>query len=129
VATFSDPEFGASKHIANIILTAMKFNPEYCSAMNIRYSKENVAQVKKKGFLVGRFDRGLEPKRVKEKEGSSLEWGVGEVLKKMKRVPDFIYDEGGVGKEPMIRVMGRNPGEVVQKILQISDFRFEIGKR
>jgi len=119
VATFSDPEFGASKHIANIILTAMKFNPEYCSAMNIRYSIENVAQLKRKGFLVGRFDRGLEPKRVKEKEGSSLEWGVGEVLKKMRRVPDFIYDEGGIGKEPMIRVLGRNPMEVIEKILKV----------
>jgi hydroxymethylpyrimidine/phosphomethylpyrimidine kinase len=55
---------------------------------------------------------------VKEKEGSSLEWGVGEVLKKMRRVPDFIYDEGDVGKEPMIRVLGRNPMEVAQKILK-----------
>jgi hypothetical protein len=36
----------------------------------------------------------------------------------MKRVPDFIYDEGDVGKEPMIRVLGRNPQEVVQKILK-----------
>jgi hydroxymethylpyrimidine/phosphomethylpyrimidine kinase len=61
----------------------------------------------------------LEPKRVKEKEGSSLEWGVGEGLKKMKRVPDFIYDEGGVGKEPMIRVLGRDPVDVVQKILKL----------
>jgi hydroxymethylpyrimidine kinase/phosphomethylpyrimidine kinase len=118
VATFGDPEFGASKHIANIILTVMKFNPEYCSAMNIRYSKENVAQLKKKGFLVGYFDRRLEPKRVKEKEGSSLEWGVGKVLGKSKRVPDFIYDEGDVGKEPMIRVLGRDPGEVIEKILK-----------
>jgi len=47
-----------------------------------------------------------------------LEWGVGEVLKKLKRVPDFIYDEGDVGKEPMIRVFGRNPMEVVTKILK-----------
>jgi hydroxymethylpyrimidine kinase/phosphomethylpyrimidine kinase len=120
VATPTDPEFGASQHVANIILTLMKFDPEYCSAMNIRYSKENIAQIKRKGFLVGHFDRKLEPKRVKEKEGSSLEWGVGEVLKKMKRVPDFIYDEGDVGKEPMIRVMGKNPMGVVQKILKIA---------
>jgi hydroxymethylpyrimidine/phosphomethylpyrimidine kinase len=118
VATFSDPEFGVSKHVANIVLTMMKFDPEYCSAMNIRYSKENVIQIRRKGFIVGHFDRRLEPKKVKEKEGSSLGWGVGEVLKKMKRVPDFIYDEGDVGKEPMIRVLGRNPGEVIQKILK-----------
>ena len=116
VATHSDPEFGASRHVANIILTVMQFNPEYCSAMNIRYSKENVAKWKKEGFIGGSFDRRLEPKRVKEREGSSLEWGVGEVLKRMRRIPDFIYDEGGVGKEPMIRVLGRNPMEIVDKI-------------
>jgi hydroxymethylpyrimidine/phosphomethylpyrimidine kinase len=116
VATHRDAEFGASQHVANIILTVMKFDPDYCSAMNIRYSKDNVAQLRRKGFLVGHFDRRLEPKRVKEKEGSSLEWGVGEVLKKMKRVPDFIYDEGDIGKEPMIRALGKNPMEVVNKI-------------
>jgi len=118
--TYSDPEFGASRHVANIILTAMKFDAEYCSAMNIRYSRETVAQLGRKGFLVGHFDRRLEPKKVKKQEGSSLEWGVGEVLGKMKRVPDFIYDEGDVGKEPMIRVLGRTPMEVVQKILKVA---------
>ncbi len=118
VATLGSPEFGTSRHIANIILTVMKFDPEYCSAMNIRYSKENVAQLEEKEFLVGHFDRRLEPKKVKEVEGSSLEWGVREVLRKLKRVPDFIYDEGDVGKEPMIRVLGRNPMEVVEKILK-----------
>jgi hydroxymethylpyrimidine kinase/phosphomethylpyrimidine kinase len=118
ISTFSDPEFGASRHIANIILTVMKFNPEYCSAMNIRYSKENVALLKKKGFLIGYFDRKREPKGVKEREGSSLEWGVREVLKKLRQIPDFIYDEGDVGKEPMIRVLGRNPLDVVYKILK-----------
>ncbi|MGZ3535854.1 MAG: thiamine-phosphate synthase family protein, partial [Thermodesulfobacteriota bacterium] len=120
VATHSDPEFGGSQHVANIILTVMKYNPEYCSAMNIRYSKENIGRLKRKDFAVAHFDRRLEPKRVKEKEGSSLEWGVGEVLRKMKQVPDFIYDEGDVGKESMIRVLGRNPGEVVRKILEIA---------
>ena len=123
VTTYSDPEFGASQHVANIILTVMKFDPEYCSAMNIRYSRETVAQLRRKGFLVGQFNRRLEPKRLKEKEGSSLEWGVGDVLRKMKRVPDFIYDEGDVGKEPMIRVLGKNPMEVVQKILNVADGR------
>jgi len=123
VATLSDPEFGASQHVANIILTVMKFDPEYCSAMNIRYSKETLAQLKRKHFPVGHFDRRLEPKRVKEEEGSSLEWGVGEVLRKMKRVPDFIFDEGDMGKEPMIRVLGRNPVEVIQKILKIANGR------
>ena len=116
VVTFGDPEFGASRHVAHIILTVMKFHPDFCAAMNIRYSKEHVARLKEKGFAVARFDRRKEPKQIKTKEGSTLEWGVAEVLKKSKGVPDFIYDEGDVGKEPMIRVLGRNPMEIVKKI-------------
>jgi hydroxymethylpyrimidine kinase/phosphomethylpyrimidine kinase len=118
IASLKDPEFGASQHVAKIILTVMHFDPEYCSVMNIKYSKEILSRLKQKGFLIGQFDRRKEPKRVKEKEGSSLEWGVQEVLGKMKKIPDFIYDEGGVGKEPMIRVLGRNPQEVVNKVLK-----------
>jgi hydroxymethylpyrimidine/phosphomethylpyrimidine kinase len=120
VTTCSDPEFGASLHVAHIILAVMKFDSEYCSAMNIRYSRETVARLRGKGFLIGHFDRRLEPKRMKGKESASLEWGVGDVLRKMKRVPDFIYDEGDMGKEPMIRALGKNPVEVVQKILRIA---------
>lgn len=118
IAIYSDPEFGASQHIANIILTTMKFKPEYRSAMNIRYSKETVALLKKNGLKGGYFDRSLEPRRVKESEGSSLEWGVGVVLKRMKSVPDFIYDKGDVGKEPMIRLLGKTPMEVIHKLLK-----------
>ncbi len=118
VATLGDPEFGASHHIASIILAVMRFDPESCSAMNIRYSREMVARLKEKGFLVSHFDRRLEPKRMKEREGASLEWGVGEILRKLGRVPDFIYDEGDVGKEPMVRVLGKDPSEVVGKILK-----------
>jgi len=116
-----DPEFDASRHIAKIILTVMNFDPEYCSAMNIRYSREYIAQLRRKGFLIGRFDRKREPRQVKEREGSSLEWGVHEVLRKLKKVPDFIYDEGDVGKEPMIRVLGKNPIEVINKVLKLAN--------
>jgi hydroxymethylpyrimidine kinase / phosphomethylpyrimidine kinase / thiamine-phosphate diphosphorylase len=118
VATLADPEFNASHHIAHIILTVMTFDPAYCSAMNIRYSMETVTLLKKKGYRVAFFDRRREPKRVKDREGSSLEWGVSEVLKREKGVPDFICDRGDVGKEPMIRVLGRSPMEVVDKILK-----------
>ena len=121
VASLGDPEFDASRHIAKIILTVMNFDPEYCSAMNIRYSREYIAQLRRKGFLIGRFDRKREPRQVKEREGSSLEWGVHEVLRKLKKVPDFIYDEGDVGKEPMIRVLGKNPIEVINKVLKLAN--------
>ncbi len=118
VASLADPEFGASHHISKIILTVMNVDAEYASAMNIRYSKELITRFRERGFVIAYFDRKREPKQLKEKEGFSLEWGVREVLKRMGRVPDFIYDKGDVGKEPMIRVLGKNPMEVVQKIMK-----------
>ncbi len=123
IAFLGNPEFGVSQHVARIILTVMKFDAEYCSAMNIRYSPETVRRGKKEGFVIASFDRRREPKQVKEKEGSSLEWGVEEVLKKSQRIPDFIYDLGDVGKEPMIRALGRNPMEVVNKVIRLSKFQ------
>lgn len=116
IATLGDPDFGTSRHVARIILTVMQSAPDYRSAMNIRFSKENLTLLKKHGYRVASFDRRLEPKAVKEREGFSLEWGVGAVVKRERKIPDFIYDLGDVGKEPMIRVLGRTPLEVATKI-------------
>jgi hydroxymethylpyrimidine/phosphomethylpyrimidine kinase len=33
--------------------------------------------------------------------------------------PDVIWDCGEIGKEPMIRVLGRSPGEVVDKVIGV----------
>ena len=104
--------FGSSKHIASIILTAMKFDPSLRCAMNIKYSEESVDLCKKVGLLIGLFDRNDEPENIK----SSMEWGTFEVLKKCKLTPDIVYDIGGHGKEPMIRILGKNPKDVVDKL-------------
>jgi hydroxymethylpyrimidine/phosphomethylpyrimidine kinase len=60
-----------------------------------------------------------EPSETKDTEGASLEWGVNEVLKRTKTVPDIIFDKGGWGKEPMVRVLGKNPLDVVNKVQSI----------
>lgn len=113
------PEFGASRHIARVLLTAKSFFPELNSAMALRYDKEIIKRIKSKNFVVGYFDRKREPKEVKEREGSSLDWGVTEACKKLKKCPDFIYDEGDIGKEPVIRVLGRDPFHIIEKIKEI----------
>jgi hydroxymethylpyrimidine/phosphomethylpyrimidine kinase len=68
---------------------------------------------------VASFDRQKEPPGVKRKEGASLRWGIDIALKDAKKIPDIIYDRGDVGKEPMIRILGRDPGEVVSKVLML----------
>jgi hydroxymethylpyrimidine/phosphomethylpyrimidine kinase len=65
------------------------------------------------------FDRHDETTEVKEQEGSSLEWGTHQALKGLDTMPDLVFDDGDVGKEPMIRVLGKNPREVVEKVVRI----------
>jgi len=104
-------EFGVSKHVASIILAAMKFDRETRCAMNLKYSDENIEKCKKAGFKIGTFDRIQEPREVK----STMEWGTAQAIQKLESMPDIIYDTGGKGKEPMIRILGKNPKDVVNK--------------
>jgi len=114
-----DPVFGGSRHIARVIMAAMRHAPQLRSAMNIRYSPAILAACRSLGFRAASFDRRHEPREVKDREGSTLEWGTDLALKGLAQPPDVVYDEGDVGKEPMIRVLGLNPLEVVEKAKRI----------
>lgn len=114
------PAFGASRHIARVIMAAMTHDPDMRSAMNIRYSPEILDAGRSAGLRVASFDRREEPREVKEREGSTLEWGTRSALQGAGEFPDLIYDEGEVGKEPMIRVLGRSPMDVVDKVSRIA---------
>ena len=110
-------EFGVSDHVARIILTAMKHDPSKRAALNLHYDQDLVDAFKKLGRVISSFDRRLEPPEVRAMEGGTLVWGVEEAIKAVGRVPDVVYDLGEVGKEPMIRVLGKSAIDVVEKAL------------
>jgi hydroxymethylpyrimidine kinase/phosphomethylpyrimidine kinase len=120
VAAVGSPSFGASRHVARIILTAMRFDPQMRSAANIRFSEEVLQACHRAGLKATSFDRSQEPEEVKVQEGATLSWGVEECLRRGEGFPDVIFDRGGTGKEPMVRVLGGDPTDVVQKILRIA---------
>jgi len=115
------PAFGASKHVAGAVLTAMDFDSSFRSSMNVRYSEAILAACKSLGFSVGSYDRSLEPEKVKSEEGSSIKWGVGEAIRSLGFVPDVVYHCGDWGKEPMINIFGKDAVEVVTKALRIAE--------
>ena len=120
IFTVAAPQFGASQHVAKIVLTAMHFDPEMRAVMNIKFTDSILKACKKLKFKIASFDRAREPKSVKQQEGSSLEWGTHKAITDRGYVPDIIYDLGGQGKEEMIRVLARDIGELVNKILKIN---------
>lgn len=114
-----EPQFGASSHVARLILAMMKYFPYLRAGGNMRYDQAYVDKAQKKNYKVVFFDRRKEPPRLKQTEGKSLDFLMESLLKKMGQPPDFIYDRGDVGKEPIIRCFGRDPLELLEKIEKI----------
>lgn len=110
--------FGASKHVARIVLAAHRHDPRIRCALNIKYSPANLEACRRADLSTSTFDRAREPKGV-----SSMTWGVHKSIERFGGVPDVIFDKGGVGKEPMIRLLGRSPEDVLSKLRRIKSRR------
>jgi hydroxymethylpyrimidine/phosphomethylpyrimidine kinase len=108
-------DFGVSKHVASVVLAATSVDKNVRSAVNICYSRENVEGCKKSGLSIGFFKREDEPVDAE----STLDWGTKHAVSTLGYVPDVIYDTGGLGKEPMIRILGKNPRDVLSKIQKL----------
>jgi len=118
-------ELGASEHIARAILAAMGINAEIRAAMNVRLSQEILEVCQQLHLDLASFSRAEEPAGVK-----TLDWGVRNAARRWlasqpeprtRKFPDAIYDWGAEGKEPMLRLFGRNAVEVARKALMISE--------
>jgi len=108
--------FGASKHVASIILATLRHYPSIRCVMNIRYSPQILSFCRKTGYSIRSFDRAEEPPQV-----SSMDWGTTTALQDSTLCPDIIFDTGGIGKEPMIRLLGKTPSDVIEKLRRIKD--------
>ena len=119
IFTGAEPAFGGSRHVANIVLTLMRHDPEKRAVMNIKYTDTLLSICQRLRFKIASFDRSREPKNIRIREGSSLEWGTQKALMDYGSVPDIIYDLGGIRKEEMIRVIAEDIESLINKILAI----------
>jgi hydroxymethylpyrimidine/phosphomethylpyrimidine kinase len=107
--------YGYSNHVARVVLSVMAKNGAARSAMNIKYSPELIKKIAGVlDFKIAFFERKDEPEGL-----STMEWGTKNAIEKLGFLPDLIYDRGGLGKEPMIRIIGKNPIDVVSKLKSI----------
>ncbi len=111
------PCFGASKHMASVVLKAMDYNPDLRAAMNIKYDPKIIEKAYQMGYRVKEVFRTSEAAETKLVEGKSMPWLTEQAMK--EEIPDFIYDKGDWGKEPMIRVLGKNPSDILNKVTSI----------
>lgn len=106
--------YGAGGAVAGMVLTAMHYEPEIRSATIIRHSEE-ILSICEDFFPEVKFFN-----RSRELPGTpSMDWGIAFCCRPGD-VPDVIFDCGTTEKEPLIRLLGVDPGEIVQNLLIIS---------
>ena len=112
-------KFGVSDHTARLILTAKEFDNSINFAINLKYIPELIKSINEKSDLeLQEAFREEQPEKVKVKEYSTMQWLINESIKKGK-IPDIIWDKGSVGKEPMMRLFGKNSNDIIRKLEKI----------
>ena len=119
------PRFGASSHMARLMIELRKVDPSYRAGIDFMNNPEFAGWLKEycasKGWAFSVIDRRGEPEEVKEKECGSMPWKVAEAVRACSGVaPKVFYETGAVGKEPVTVLVGKNPVEVVDQVIEIA---------
>lgn len=120
VVTAGEIVYGGSQHVGTAVIQVNRKFPKIRSGLNIKYDPKIILKAKRSKFTVLSYDRSKEPKKSKQKENSSISWGISNTLN--AKSPDIIYHKGDVGKEPMILIFGNNPGDVIRKVSKFTPF-------
>ncbi|MFW9818055.1 MAG: thiamine-phosphate synthase family protein [Candidatus Thorarchaeota archaeon] len=113
-------KFGVSDHTARLILSAKKFESSINFVINLKYIPELIESIKENTQLdLQEIIREKQPEDVKKKEYSTMQWLIRESVKKKGKMPDIIWDKGAIGKEPMMRLFGKNSNDIIKKLEQI----------
>jgi len=117
------PEFGASSHMARVLLAARKYNPRLSCALNIVCNDKTLVALKRTALTTASFDRADEPADGLGHEGGTMDWGTQAAFEASNtpRNVDAVVDLGGMGKEPMIRILAVDPAELLVKVRRILD--------
>jgi len=120
IITAGEIIYGGSQHVGTAVIQVNKKFPEIRSGLNIKYDPKIISKAKKSRYIILSYDRTKEPKKSKQKENSSISWGISKSLK--TKPPDIIYHKGDIGKEPMILIFGKNPDVVIRKVSKLRPY-------
>lgn len=119
-----DVVFGASDHMARLIIEARKYDRSIRAGVNFKCDPEIIRHVKefceKEGLSFGMIDRRREPEEIIKKDKQSMPWKIKQLIQNYGKIPTVFYESEGWGKEPLFVVVGKNPREVVEISMSIA---------
>lgn len=109
------PEFGASQHIAKVLLLVSSHRPELRASINLRYDRRVERALRRLGLRaleIGRREQGGPDDRTASALSAKLaSWKGGF---------DAVVDPGGEGVEPNVYLFGRSATEVAATALKVA---------
>lgn len=117
------PEFGASEFTAQVLLAARRLNPELSCAMTLGLGGGVEDALGPAGLSTVLMARESKPDYVPD-EGGSLEfWGVFEAFKEHSEPASIraVVDRGSMGREPLLRILARDPAELMALLCRLID--------
>lgn len=114
------PEFGASERTASTLLGVIRLNSSVECAMTIGFSKYTKQALEAIGVEAIWINRDRKPDYIREEGGHFAEWGVFEELKEQVQPEKVraVGDPGGVGVEPVVRLLAANLEEMRDLLAQ-----------
>ena len=107
----SNPEFGASEHVARTILAASAVDPARRAALNLSTDEALLGAARERGVEPLEFDAGYEDR------GDRLE----AAFRERGEVPRVIYHRGAFGIEPITYVFGETADEAAEFAVELLD--------
>lgn len=100
----ANPEFGASKNVAAVVLAAQAADASKSAAVNLATSDALLDAARDEGMTTAEFDADREERREKLDEAFA------------EGVPDVAYHRGGFGVEPVSYVIAKDALSAVEKV-------------
>jgi predicted fused transcriptional regulator/phosphomethylpyrimidine kinase/predicted transcriptional regulator len=108
LAVPAEPEFGASEHVASVLLSARAAGSDVRAAMNVRYGEDVLDRLREAGRTAA-FDA----------EYDDLGAAVGRALAETPDA-DVLYHTGGYGIEPIVYVLGDDAESVARLVRELA---------
>ena len=109
-----DVEFGWSKYMGSVILTALTIDSNKRTAISLKNNEMIVLACQSLGLELIEFGDKAPESYVKEKCVTPF------ALLTLNQVPDGIYDHGDIGIEPLIILFGAEPINLAQTVCKVA---------
>ena len=113
----SEPRFGASKHLARVLLAAARREPRFRAAINLKFDDRMKEALKTLGIKYVMVRDKPRSRYVSEDE---IVDEIVEAISRQREVPEAIVDPGGVGYEPALYLFGEDAVDVAQKAIGLA---------